>query len=356
MIVKTVGEHVAQQGAASAGSGRPPTLREIAELTGVHVSTVSRILRQSTPPDGWSETAQRVRQTAQDLGYQRNDWAASLRTRRTNVLGAVMPRLTDGVIATMFSGVQDAAEEAGYSVLLSSPPDTPEGIRRAAGFVASRNVDGLIMSSVHRPGADFVSSISTYGTPLLLLSRHADSGLPAVTSDDREGGRLAARHLLELGHRRFGIVAGPDHASTAHDRVEGFLDGIREGGGAVADIAVEPSAFEVDGGVAAAHALLAQNPRPTAIFSVNDTAAIGALGVARDLGLTVPIDLSIVGFNDIPIAAQLPIALTTIRTQAHAMGVSAVEQLLHLIAGRTPTSVTLPVELVPRQTTGPARD
>lgn len=344
-----------EQGTGDAARRRPPTLKEIADLTGVHVSTVSRILRQDAPPDGWSENAQRVRRTAQELGYQPNPWAASLRTRRTKVLGAVMPRLTDGVIATMFNGVQEAAEAAGYSVIMSSPADTPSAIRRAAELVASRQVDGLIMSSVHRPGAEFVASISTHGAPTLLLSRHADTDLPSVTSADHEGGVLAARHLYELGHRHIGVVAGPDHASTAHDRVEGFRDGLREAGVEIDDDCVVASAFEVDGGVEAARTLLQRTPRPTAIFSVNDTAAIGVLGVARDLSLHIPGDLSVVGFNDIPIAAQLPVALTTINTNAHELGAIAVRQLLRLIAGEPVESVALPVELVVRGSTGPPR-
>lgn len=333
---------------------RPPTLKEIADLTGVHVSTVSRVLRQDAPPDGWSETALRVRRTAEELGYQRNPWAASLRTRRTKVIGAVMPRLTDGVIATMFEGVQEAAEASGYSVIMSSPADTPEAMRRAAELMASRQVDGLIMSSVHRPGQEFMASINGLGAPTLLMSRHADTGLPAVTSDDHHGGVLAARHLLKLGHRRFGVVAGPDHASTAHDRVAGFLDGLRESDVHPDDVHVAPSAFEVDGGVAAATTLLGMEPRPTAVFAVNDTAAIGVLGVARDLGLRIPDDLSVVGFNDIPVVAQLPIPLTTIRADAHRMGTCAVHQLLHQVDDEPIEPVVLPVELVPRASSGRA--
>ncbi len=336
------------------GRKRPPTLKEIADLTGVHVSTVSRVLRQDTPPDGWSETALRVRQTAQELGYQRNPWAASLRTRRTKVVGIVMPRLTDGVIAAMFGGVQEAAQAAGYSVIMSSPDDTPEAMREAAELMASRQVDGLIMSSVHRPGRDFVTSVAALGAPTLLMSRHADTGLPAVTSDDRRGGALAAEHLLGLGHRRFGVVAGPDHASTAHDRVVGFVEALHEAGIDDEDITVTPSAFEVDGGVDAATTLLAREPRPTAIFAVNDTAAVGVLGVARDHGLRIPEDLSVVGFNDIPIVAQLPVPLTTIRADAHLMGATAVQQLLRLVDDQPIDAVTLPVELVERASSGPA--
>src|SRR5699024_9214655 len=117
---------------------RPPTMRAIAERAGVHISTVSRVLRQSEPVDGWSPAAQRVRAIAAELGYRPNLWAASLRTRRTTTIGAVMPRLTDGVVATIYGGVEEAAREAGYSVLLSSPPDDPGEQRSAIDLLAGR--------------------------------------------------------------------------------------------------------------------------------------------------------------------------------------------------------------------------
>ncbi|MFF2027641.1 LacI family DNA-binding transcriptional regulator, partial [Streptomyces sp. NPDC058171] len=132
-------------------SGRPPTLREIAERAGVHVSTASRVLRQPEPADGWSDAALRVREVAVELGYQPNLWAASLRTRKTTTLGVVMPRLTDGVVATMFQGIEETATQAGYSVLLSSPPDDLDAQRRAIEFLVSRQVDGLLLSSLHSP-------------------------------------------------------------------------------------------------------------------------------------------------------------------------------------------------------------
>lgn len=333
---------------------RPPTLKQIAEIAGVHVSTVSRVLRQTDPPpEGWSDAAQRIRKVAEELAYHPNPWAASLRTRRTLVVGAVMPRLDDGVIATMFQGVQHAAEEADYSVVISSPADEPDAMRRAVELIVSKHVDGLILSSVHTPGDTFLDSLKVGRTPIVLLSRHADSQLPSVTGEDHTGGLLAAQHLIDLGHRRFGVIAGPAHASTANDRVRGFLDGLARVGIELNDSSVVRSGFEVADGVEAAQRLLGGTPRPTAVFAVNDTAAIGAMGVARDLGIAIPGELSVVGFNDIPVAAQLPVPLTTVRSEAQNMGATAMRLLLRLIAGRTATSTRLPVELMIRGSTAP---
>ncbi|WP_147123862.1 LacI family DNA-binding transcriptional regulator, partial [Nocardia neocaledoniensis] len=201
---------------------RAPTLKEIAERAGVHISTASRVLRQDEPVDGWSESARRVLAVATELGYQRNVWAASLRTRKTTTLGVVMPRLIDGVVAMTYQGIEEAATRAGYSVLLSSPPDDPDAQRRAAELLLGRQVDGLLLSSLHTPGRAFVDSLPLGGVPVLTVTRHAEAGLPFVVGDDRLGGALAARHLLERGYTDLAVIAGPAHATTAGDRVRGF--------------------------------------------------------------------------------------------------------------------------------------
>ncbi|MER2085859.1 LacI family DNA-binding transcriptional regulator [Rhodococcus sp. (in: high G+C Gram-positive bacteria)] len=339
-------------------NGRPPTLREIADQAGVHISTASRVLRQPEPADGWSDSALRVRQVAEELGYQPNLWAASLRTRKTTTIGVVMPRLTDVVVATMFQGIEEAATAAGYSVLLSSPPDDLDAQRKAVEFLVSRQVDGLMLSSIHLPGTDFVDSLPLRSLPILLLNRHIDpatsspnSSLPFVSGDDRLGGYLAGKHLLDCGYRDLGVIAGPDRASTSRERVAGFRDALTEAGLELPPNRIVASEFEVQGGVDAAATLLSGNTRPDAVFTVSDTIAIGVLGVARDLGLSIPDDLALVGYNDIPVVSQLPVPLTTVRSPAHKIGATGLEHLLALIAGRNVESVKLPVELIVRAST-----
>ncbi|MFM9258221.1 LacI family DNA-binding transcriptional regulator [Rhodococcus sp. 5A-K4] len=339
-------------------NGRPPTLREIADQAGVHISTASRVLRQPEPADGWSDSALRVRQVAEELGYQPNLWAASLRTRKTTTIGVVMPRLTDVVVATMFQGIEEAATAAGYSVLLSSPPDDLDAQRKAVEFLVSRQVDGLMLSSIHLPGTDFVDSLPLLSLPILLLNRHIDSatsspnrGLPFVSGDDRLGGYLAGKHLLDCGYRDLGVIAGPDHASTSRERVAGFRDALTEAGLELPPNRIVASEFEVQGGVDAAATLLGGDSRPDAVFTVSDTIAIGVLGVARDLGLSIPDDLALVGYNDIPVVSQLPVPLTTVRSPARKIGATGLEHLLALISGKNVESVKLPVELIVRAST-----
>ncbi|OBG89465.1 LacI family transcriptional regulator [Mycobacterium sp. E802] len=334
----------------SAVTGRAPTLKEIAERAGVHISTASRVLRQPEPIDGWSEAALRVRAVATELGYQRNLQAASLRTRRTTTVGVVMPRLTDGVVATYFEGIEEAATAAGYSVLLSSPPDDLDAQRRAIEFLVSRQVDGLLLSSLHIPGDRFLESLNLGRVPVLLMTRHAEAGVPFVGGDDRRGGYLAGRHLLERGLSDLAVIAGPAHATTANDRLAGFRDALADAGVELPPLRVKRSTFDVAGGRSAGTELLTGPDRPQAIFAVSDSIAIGVVGVARDVGLSIPDQLGLVGYNDIPVAAQLPVPLTTVRSPARQIGATAFRCLLDVIAQRHVESVRLPVELVVRGT------
>lgn len=334
-------------------SERPevPTLKQVAERAGVHVSTASRILRQPEPPAGWSPSARRVREIAAELGYQPNQWAASLRTRRTATIGVVMPRLTDQVVATTYQGISEYATGAGYSVLLASPPDEPQAQQRAIELLVGRQVDGLIISSLHTPGRDFVEALPVGRTPLLAVTRHAESGLPFVGGDDHLGGYLAARHLLDRGYTDIAVIAGPAHASTSGDRVAGFGEALESAGVPLPADRIIGAQFDVDGGVEAGRRLLSGPARPRAIFTVSDTIAIGVMGVARDLGVRIPDDLALIGYNDIPIVAQLPVPLSTIHSPAHRIGATAARRLVDLIEHREPETTRLPVHLVARATT-----
>ncbi|MBT1664167.1 LacI family DNA-binding transcriptional regulator [Curtobacterium flaccumfaciens] len=325
-------------------------LQAIAALAGVHISTASRVLRQAEPTKGWSASAQRVIAAAAELGYRPNRLAASLRTRRSNTIGVVMPRLADTVIATICQSVESAARSAGYQLLLTTPPDDMGAQLDAVDFLLSRQVDGLIVSSLHLSSPN--PRLMDLPVPVIATNRHPGDWMPAVVGDDVEGGRMATEHLLALGHRRIGVIAGPRHASTAVERVAGFRLAHERRDLAVDDALVVHSDFEVEGGVVGAHTLLSLSDPPTAIFAVNDTAAIGVMGAARQRGLRVPDDLSIVGYNDISVVAQLPTPMTTVHSPTALMGTVAVERLLAAIGDGALQGATLPVSLVVRSSTG----
>ncbi|MGK4585271.1 LacI family DNA-binding transcriptional regulator [Kitasatospora sp. HPMI-4] len=337
-----------------AGVDGPVTLQGIAEQLGLHVSTVSRVLNgragvQDRAASG--ETARRIRELARELGYQPNPHATSLRTRRSNLVGVLFPRLSEIVVATIYEGVEQEAAEHGLSVFVTNTRDDPDVRRERIAMVLGRRVDGLIIGDAHLDGAALTDP-ALHGVPFVLVNRRTDGDHPAVTCDDVLGGRLAAEHLLGLGHRRVGVIAGEPFASTGTDRVAGFLERYRKAGLPVPGHRVRHCRFDTVGGRQAAMDLLSLPDRPTALFAVNDLAAIGAMGAARDLDLRPGSDFALVGFNDTPLAAELPIPLTSVHSPMAELGRAAVRQLLHRIAGEPATSQRLRPGLVTRASSG----
>ncbi|MFI6985190.1 LacI family DNA-binding transcriptional regulator [Embleya sp. NPDC050154] len=333
-------------------SKRPATLRSIAEELGLHVSTVSRILNGTVPTGARaasSSTAERVRRRADELGYRPDPHATGLRTRRSNLIGVLVPRLSDLVLATIHEGVEEAATAHGLATIAVNTLDRPEARRRRTETLLARRTDGLIFGDARSDDA-FLAELAAEGTPFVLVNRHS-ADHPAVTCDDRLGGRLAADHLLGLGHREIGIIAGEPFASTATDRVAGFLERCAEDGVPVPDGRIARSGFDTHAGREAAERLLVGESPPTALFAVNDFAAIGAMGAARDRGLRVGRDIAIMGYNDTALAAELPVPLTSVDSSPSEMGRRALELLVGLLAGEKPVSERLRPVLTARAST-----
>ncbi|HEX4247353.1 MAG TPA: substrate-binding domain-containing protein [Pseudonocardia sp.] len=336
---------------------QPVTLRTLAERLGLHVSTVSRVLHAK--PDeqlraASEATVARIRTLADELGYQPNPHATSLRTRRSNLVGVLVPRLSDIVLATIYEGIEESAAEHGLSTFVTNTRDIPAAQRARTEMVLARRVDGMIFGDAYVDGR-FLDEVAARGVPFVLVSRRAGRHV-SVTCDDYHGGRLAAEHLLERGHRSVAVIAGEPYASTGIDRTAGFVDTYREAGLRIPPERILHSPFDARGGRLAAEKLLSRDAPggrpPTAIFAVNDFAAIGALGAARDLGLLAGTDLAVVGFNDTPLAAELPIALTTIRSPMHEMGRRGMELLVKLIRGDEVAAERLRPELMVRASSG----
>jgi len=327
---------------------RPATLRTIAQRAGVDVSTVSRVLNGS-PEDAARaasrETAEAIREWAARLEYRPNPHATSLRTQRSNLVGVLVPRLSDVVLATIYEGIEDAAAAHGLATFVMNSHDRPEEQRARTELALSRRVDGLILGDAHSDGR-FAGELAARRVPFVLVSRHAGDH-PSVTCDDHRGGRLVAEHFLELGHRRVAVIAGEPFASTGIDRTAGFAERYREAGLPVETV---HSGFDTAGGHEAAQRLLTDDP-PSAIFAVNDFAAIGALGAVRDAGLRPGVDVAVAGFNDTPLAAELPVPLTSVRSPMHEMGRRALEVLVSVLNGGSPASEKLEPELIVRAST-----
>ncbi|AHK28330.1 LacI family transcriptional regulator [Rhodococcus opacus PD630] len=328
------------------------TLRLIADELGVHVSTVSRVLNGTTEPGvraASAATTERIRALADSLGYRPNPHAASLRTNRSNLIGVLVPRLSDYVLATVYEGIEEAAEEAGLSTFVTNSLDEPDNQSARTDMLLARRVDGLIFGDAHMDHR-FLDSVAERGTPFVLVSRRSGE-YPSVTCDDRTGGSLAARHLLDRGHERVGIIAGLPFASTTVDRSGGFAETFAAAGCPVPEEDIVYTGFDAAGGRLGAVELLAREPGLTAIFATNDFAAIGAYGALRDAGREVGRDVAVIGYNDIPLSAEITVALTTIRSPMHAMGRRSVQKLVELLGGAEVTSERLAPELVERAST-----
>ncbi|MCW2877343.1 MAG: hypothetical protein JWQ95_1443 [Sphaerisporangium sp.] len=326
----------------------PVTLASIAAHAGVHVSTVSRAL--SAQPDGVGpETVERIRTLAHELGYRRDAAAHTLRTGRTRMIGVLVPRLTDVALATIYDGIDQTATRLGYNTVVANTRDDVELQRSCLDLLLSRRVDGLILGD-SRTDSNLMPELQRTQVPFVLVMRRLP-GQISITTDDLEGGRLAAKHLLELGHKRVGVVAGDPSASTGAERTRGFRDTFAKAGFPIPDEYVIDSDFHVGGGRRAAERILRLPVRPSAIFAINDFTAIGVMGAVRDAGLQVGSEMAVVGYNDLDLAEQLPVGLTSVRSPLTEMGELSVHTLLDILQGKEVRSRRLRPVLMARAST-----
>jgi LacI family transcriptional regulator len=304
------------------------TIHDVARLAGVSTSTVSRVLDDRHPRIR-SPAAERVRKAARELGYRRDALASSLRRRGTSTVGVLVPRLTDTVMAILFEEIGAVCEQRSLFALVANTGDEPARERVAVERLLARRVDGLILTT-SRTGDNLPEQLRERGVPHVLALR-TDGTSPSAVGDDELGGYLATRHLLDLGHRDIGLVAGPGYASSARDRRAGYERALREAGVEIKPGLARESAFSVEAGEKVGRALLTSGDRPTAIFAVNDNTAIGVMSAANRLGLSVPADLSVVGYNDIPVVSHLPVPLTSVRVPFAQIARDAVELLLRSV-------------------------
>jgi LacI family transcriptional regulator len=335
---------------------RPVTIKDLASELGVHPSTVSRVLHSEAEVArgaASAETARKVRELARKLGYSPHPQASGLRTGRTRLLGVIVPRLSDLVLAMMYEGVEEAAAEMDYSAFVMNSRDDPGEQRRKTEIMLARRVDGLIFGDAHLDGS-LMPELDRRGIPFVLMNRRLD-GFPSATCDDVLGGELVADHLWDKGHRQVAVIAGEAYASTGVDRTSGFVNRWQGLGGAIDRSKVVWSRFDTIGGQEAIGAILANgNGRPTAVFAVNDFAAIGAMGALRSRGLTVGRDIAVVGFNDTPIAAQLPIPLSSVRSPMLEIGRAAVQLLRKVLDQEPADSILLKPVLQVRESSAEA--
>jgi LacI family repressor for deo operon, udp, cdd, tsx, nupC, and nupG len=325
-------------------------IREVARLAGVSVATVSRTLK--SPERVLPETRDRVNAAVEQAGYRPNLMAVQFRSRRTGNLVILVPAIANTFFARVISGAQQAAQAAGYRLLLCDTQGREEVEREFAALVYAHQADGVIQLRASNPFASLPPGAEAL--PLVNaceVVKGAD--YPTISLDSRAAAQAMTEHLIGLGHRRIGIIKGPRSSPLTLDRVAGYEDALRQAG-----LAVDPSLichgdFTLSAGYDGAGTMLALAERPSALFCENDEMAIGALKRIKASGLRVPEDISLVGFDDIPFAAYCDPPLTTISQPAETFGRRAVEMLIALIEKKpiAERRVVLPFELTVRGST-----
>jgi LacI family transcriptional regulator len=329
------------------------TSHDIAREAGVSQSTVSRALRGD--PRVAPETLERVREVARSLQYAPNAAARSLITRQTNTVAVIVTEIKNPFYPQLLDTLHDELTLSGYrTVLLNERSDihTSEGL---VPEVQRGSVDGVVCVSLPL-ATKLPRTLAAHGLAVVLLNRTIDDPVPdRVVSDNVAGAGMAAQELLALGHRRIATIAGPKNSSTGRDRDRGFRAGLERAGHLFDERYHRTSDYSHQGGYQWGVDLLRQERRPTAIFCANDVVAFGVLDAAKALGLAVPGDVSVIGYDDIEMASWEVFGLTTVRQPLEPMAKSAARLLLERMEEprRETRMQVFPVGLVRRSTTGP---
>ena len=330
------------------------TIRDVARSAGVSVATVSKVINDRYGVS--AETTAHVKSVIEELGYEASLVAQSLRNHQTNVIGVLVADL-EPFSTELLKGVGDAIRGSGFElVVYSAGGRVEENVgweRRYLSRLSGTLVDGAILVTPTVVGVN-------YCAPVVAVDPHTGpAGQPTVDSDNVTGGRLAGEHLLGLGHRRIAMLTGRPDLLSAQLREQGFREAMAAAGLPVDEDLIRVGGYDPEVSAEQAAALLSGPDRPTAVFAANDLSAIATIDVAHGLGLSVPRDLSVVGFDDIPEASQCTPGLTTVKQPIQQMGRRAVELLIRLIrdgsdgTGATGTHIMLATEMVVRASTQP---
>jgi DNA-binding LacI/PurR family transcriptional regulator len=330
---------------------RRVTIKSVARRAGVTTTTVSRALNDK--PDISPATKARILAIAEAIGYVPSSLARSLATQRSQTVGLAVRTIADMWVAEVVPAIEVGLREAGYSVFLSSHYANEERERLAVEAFQSRQVDGIIViSSVLQD--EYLSLQREWRIPIVLISPLMDRTHPyIVTSDDEAGAALATEHLISLGHSRLGYIGVPRWVLRAQSRLDGYRRTLAANNIPYdASLVVLGDAHQ-EGGFQGIRKLLSLSNPPTAVVCFNDLTAIGVLRGARAAGVRVPQDLSIMGFDDVPMTEYVDPPISTIRQDAYGLGEHALSMLLDLMSDRRSpkTEVVLPTELVVRNST-----
>jgi LacI family transcriptional regulator len=308
------------------------TIKDVAREAGVSPQTVSRAINDKG--EIRPETQERILRIAKRLGYRPNRIARSLATRRSRNVGLVVPDVSNPFFASVARGIEDAAQHAGYNVFLCNTDENAAREIQAIHSLEAQRVDGLLVCS-SRLSERELNEVADRFEPLVLVNRRIDRPQTGcVIVDDAKGMQQAVRHLLALGHRQIGLLAGPMQSHSGRERVKGYRQAMQAYGiRPPQDLWQIHCAPQLEGGEIAARQLLQRAPELTALVGYNDLVAIGALHACAEKGLRVPEDCAVVGCDDVLLAGLVSPALTTIHIPTYALGKQAMDLLLEMIEG-----------------------
>ncbi len=327
------------------------TIKDIAKKLGISPSTVSRALKDHFEIS--QDTKDAVKRVAEELNYQPNSLALSLRYSKTFTIGVVIPEIVHYFFSTVISGIEDIAQRRGYNVILTQSNESL--VREISNIqtLFNNRVDGLLIS-ISRETEDYqhLELLALKGLPLVFFDR-APTDLPGsrVIIDDQQGGYLATKHLIDQGYQRIGFLSGGDHLGISEDRQKGYLQALEEAGMEMNRALIGDNAYDDDAARQLTHDLI-KNEQIDAVFTANDLAAIGALAAATAYGKSVPQNFGIVGFSNWQFTALTKPSLSTVEQHGFQIGQKAAELLIEQIEAEEempPKTITLKTSLVERE-------
>ncbi|NLG72646.1 MAG: LacI family transcriptional regulator [Chloroflexi bacterium] len=327
------------------------TIRDVAALAGVSTTTVSHVINNSRFVS--PEVRERVYQAMEELRYQPNALARSLRQGKTNTIGLLSPNSANPYFAEIGRAVEDAAFTSRYSVIICNTEGKQEKESFYLDVLSKKRVDGIILVGISQTN-ETLDRLLAKGVPVVLVDREIpDLDVDLVLTDNKHAGYLATRHLIEQGHTRIACVTGPAHVHPSSRRVVGYQEALQEAGLPLQEEYILPGDFSAQSGWEATRTLLALPQPPSAIFLCNDLMAIGGLRAAAEAGFAVPQDLAIMGFDDIELASFTNPTLSSISQPKAEMGAIAVQMLLEQIEGKRsePRQEILQPALIVRRST-----
>jgi LacI family transcriptional regulator len=330
------------------------TIRDVARLSGVSPMTVSRVINDSERVS--PETRRRVEQAISELGYVPSRLARGLSRQRTGTLSVIVPDVANPFFTAVVRAAEEVARRADYHVILCDTRADLSVERDVIEELIAHRVEGVVIAPVSDRSATHLRRLAEFGVPFVLIDRTVPGvDCDVVLGDSSGGARQLVEHLISLGHRRIGFIVESDDVSTARDRRRGYEAALNAAGISLDPALVAHAAPDPSGGSAGMARLLELEERPTAVFTVNNLVALGAIEAVRAAGLDVPDDVAVVCFDDIEFASRLYPFLTAMEQPAQTFGTLGTQLLLERIEGRGPDrrhEVVLPGEFIIRKSCG----